>query len=145
MNKAYADSAASVIAGDRLNAEAFLRKFEAETLARSIGSITVTYNLGYNSCSTETSVTVPFYTGVYPTMEFDGVTIGTAKMWISRYDIDDSPMKFHDFAEAWSTMTRSVLWHPEWYKAVRVQNVTQAKEWRMRVSVYADVSYGGYT
>jgi hypothetical protein len=80
-------------------------------------------------------------------MEFDGVTIGTAKMWISLYDRDNSgsPVKFHDFAEAWSTMTRSVLWHPEWYKSVLVQNVTPAKEWRMRVSVYADVSYGGYT
>ena len=26
-----------------------------------------------------------------------------------------------------------------------VHGVTQAKEWRIRVSVYADVSYGGYT
>jgi hypothetical protein len=26
-----------------------------------------------------------------------------------------------------------------------VQNVTQAKDWRMRVSVYEDVRYGGYT
>ena len=90
---------------------------------------------------------MPFYTGTYPSMEFDGVTIGSARMWISLYDIDTSGVgvKLHDFSESWTTMARSVLWHPEWSSSVLVQNVAQAKEWRMQVSVYADVSYGGYT
>ena len=56
-------------------------------------------------------MTVPFYTGTYPSMEFDGVTIGTAKMWISLYDIDDgSPVKLHHASEAQG--------YPEWSKAV---------------------------
>ena len=126
VNKAYADSAASVNASARLNAEAFLRKFQTEILARSIGSITTTYNVGYDSCATETSVTVPLYTGTYPSMEFDGVTIGTAKMWISIYEVDNTtnPVKLHHASEERSTMTRDAQGKPEWRKAVLVHNVT---------------------